>query len=180
MRVARVFLATAAAVAAIGLAAPAALAGGAPVGGDGGGRGGNGGGGDGRGPRDITVNPLNVHQGARMDVTATGCRDGGEVESPDAFRDKKMSPGRISFATVRIFDEARPGRHTLTVRCHGSDVLGTHEFRVLPARGAQGGLGGSFGPSTAETAMGAGLVGVAALGAGVHVMRRRRSLRGRI
>lgn len=110
-----------------------------------------------------------------MDVSASGCRNGGTVFSRGQFEETTLSAGRIGFATVRIFDDATPGRHTLNVRCHGSSALGTHEFRVLRGRGAEGGLGGSFGPSAAETAIGAGLVGASALGAGVHVVRRRSS-----
>ncbi|MFG2331680.1 excalibur calcium-binding protein [Streptomyces sp. NPDC048604] len=45
---------------------------------------------------------------------------------------------------------------------------------VMPTRGTQGGLGGSYGPSGFETALGLGLTGTAVL-AGAYVLHRRRS-----
>ncbi|MEV7420986.1 hypothetical protein [Streptomyces sp. NPDC089919] len=176
MRVSRTLSAAAAAFAVLGLATPLAVAGGAPGGGG--------------GPSNITVNPFAVHQGSVMDVSASGCRQGGVVFSGDdrgrgrdrdrVFDETELRPGAISFARVRIYDHADPGHYELSVRCHGSSIIGTHQFQVLAGRGAQGGLGGSFGPTATETAIGAGLVGTAALGAGVHLMRRRRTTRGRI
>ncbi|MFI8100688.1 hypothetical protein ACIQUQ_19240 [Streptomyces sp. NPDC101118] len=164
MRASRAVTAAAAAFAVLGLATPIAAAGGAPGG----------------GPTNITVNPFSVHQGSTMQVSASGCHQGGTVFSPGNFPETALSPGAIGFATVRIFNHAVPGRHTLSVRCNGSSLVGTHQFQVLDGRGAQGGLGGSFGPTATETAIGAGLVGTAALGAGIHLMRRRRATRGRV
>ncbi|WP_030194366.1 hypothetical protein [Streptomyces sp. NRRL S-87] len=160
-------LTAAAALAVVGLATPIAAAGGAP---------------GGNGPTNITVSPFRVHQGSTMQVSAAGCQQGGLVFSRDnTFDSERLSPGSIGFATVRIHDHARPGRHEVHVRCNGSEREGSREFEVLAARGAQGGLGGSFGPSTTETAIGAGLVGSAALGAGIHLMRRRvRATRARV
>lgn len=50
----------------------------------------------------------------------------------------------------------------------------TEPFRVLPGRGAQGGLGGSLAPSSTEMAVGGSLVAAAALGGGLFIIRRRR------
>ncbi|MCX4529456.1 MULTISPECIES: hypothetical protein [unclassified Streptomyces] len=181
MRVLRALAVAAAACAAVGLSTPLATAdaaGGPPpgVGAQGGpppapGRGGNG---SGNGPSNVTVNPYSVHQGATMQVSAAGCGHGGTVWSHGNFPQTNLSAGSIGFATVRIFNHASPGNHTLSVKCHDNSLVATHRFTILRGNGAQGGIGGSIGPSAAETAIGAGLVGTAALGAGIHVMRRRR------
>ncbi|MCC0094774.1 hypothetical protein K7B10_08245 [Streptomyces flavotricini] len=184
MRVLRALTVAAAAVVAVGLSTPFAAAnpsdplGGAPLGGSPSGQGGNGGN-NGNGPSNVTVNPYSVHQGSMMQVSAAGCRHGGTVWSAGNFPQTNLSAGSIGFASVRIFNHASPGNHTLSVKCHDNSLVATHRFTILRGRGAQGGIGGSFGPSTAETAIGSSLVGAAALGAGVHVMRRRRPLRGR-
>ncbi|MFE9932754.1 hypothetical protein [Streptomyces sp. NPDC005533] len=169
MRVLRALTVTAAACAAIGLSVPFASANQNP----GGGQGGNG------GPSNISVNPYSVHQGSTMQVSASGCGHGGTVSSPGNFPPANLSAGSIGFANVRIFNHASPGHHTLSVRCNDSSLVATHRFTILEGNPSQGGLGGSFGPSAAETAIGAGLVGAAALGAGAHVVRRRRPLRSR-
>ncbi|MEJ8641253.1 hypothetical protein WKI68_06725 [Streptomyces sp. MS1.HAVA.3] len=168
MRVLRALTVTAAACAAIGLSVPIASANQNP-----GGQGGNG------GPSNISVNPYAVHQGSTMQVSASGCGHGGTVTSHGNFPPANLSAGSIGFATVRIFNHASPGTHTLSVKCNDSSLVATARFRILEGNPSQGGIGGSFGPSTAETAIGAGLVGAAALGAGARVMRRRRPLRGR-
>ncbi|MFI8004793.1 hypothetical protein [Streptomyces sp. NPDC086010] len=56
-----------------------------------------------------------------------------------------------------------------------NDSVATARFTVLPSRGAQGGLGGSMGPSSVEMQVGGGLVAAAALGGAVFVVRRRMS-----
>lgn len=136
-------------------------------------------GGGGHGPSNVTVNPYSVHQGSTMQVSAAGCLRGGTVWSPNNFQQERLSAGSIGFATVRIFNHASPGNHTLSVKCDDNSLVATHRFTILEGRGAQGGLGGSIGPSTAETAIGSSLVGAAALGAGAHVLRRRRPVRSR-
>lgn len=172
MRVLRALTVTAAACAAIGLSIPFASAN--PAGGPPG-PGGSG------GPSNVTVNPYSVHQGSTMQVSAAGCgNNGGVVFSRDNFDEARLSGGHIGFAHIRIFNHASPGHHTLSVKCHDNSLVATQRFTILPGNGAQGGIGGSFGPSTTETAIGAGLVGAAALGAGAHVMRRRRPIRGRV
>ncbi|MER5935192.1 hypothetical protein [Streptomyces sp. NPDC002054] len=167
MRAFRAFTVTAAAFAAVGLCTPLASADppGTGIGGN--------------GPSNVSVNPFSVHQGSTMQVSASGCGHGGTVSSPGNFSPANLSAGTVGFATVRIFNHASPGTHTLHVRCNDSNLIATHRFQVLFGNGAQGGIGGSFGPSTTETVIGAGLVGTAALGAGIHLMRRRRPVRGR-
>ncbi|MFJ5811012.1 hypothetical protein OG906_06760 [Streptomyces sp. NBC_01426] len=170
MRASRALAVTAAAFAVVGLGIPFASAnpaGGPPSGG-------------GNGPSNVTVNPYSVHQGSTMQVSAAGCGHGGTVWSHGNFPQTNLSAGSIGFATVRIFNHASPGHQTLSVKCHDSSLVATHRFTILDGRGAQGGLGGSFGPSSTETAIGAGLISAAALGAGVHVMRRRRPVAGRV
>lgn len=171
MRALRALTVTVAACAAVGLSIPFASAN--PAGGP------PSGGGNGNGPSNVTVNPYSVHQGSTMQVSAAGCNHGGTVWSNGNFPQTHLSAGSIGFATVRIFNHASPGNHTLSVKCHDNSLVATHRFTILAGNGAHGGIGGSFGPSTAETAMGAGLVGAAALGAGVHVVRRRRPARSR-
>lgn len=165
MRAFRALTVTAAACAVIGLSTPFAAAN-SPMGGGG-------------GPSNISVNPFAVHQGSTMQVSAAGCGHGGTVSSPGNFPPTNLSAGSIGFATVRIFNHASPGNHTLQVKCNDNSLVATARFRILEGNPAQGGIGGSIGPSTAETAIGAGLVGAAALGAGAHVMRRRRPVRAR-
>ncbi|MEV6678166.1 hypothetical protein AB0N09_15060 [Streptomyces erythrochromogenes] len=186
MRVLRALTVTAAACAVIGLSAPLASANQDP----GGGRGGNGGG---RGPYNVTVNPYAVHPGSTMQVSSKGCGRGGTVSSsafgPDGDRDggyrsavfgpTNLSAGVDNFATVKINSHASPGTYTLAVKCNDSDLVATQRFQVLRGRGAQGGLGGSYGPSTPETVMGVGLLGAASLGAGFHLVRRRHLFRSR-
>ncbi|MCX4966234.1 hypothetical protein OHA98_15595 [Streptomyces sp. NBC_00654] len=186
MRASRALAVTATAFAAVGLAAPLAAAGGAP----------------GDAPRNITVNPSSVHQGATMQVTAQGCRNGGKVWS-NAFPTTELSAGRTGYATAHIRHNATPGNYNLSVRCNnnnennndfngnggnggnggdggnggngGNGAIATHQFTVLPGRGAQGGLGGSMGPSSVEMQIGGGLVAAAAVGGAVFITRRRRS-----
>lgn len=166
MRVLRALTVTAATCAAIGLSVPFASAN-PPLGGGG-------------GPSNVSVNPFAVHQGSTMQVSASGCGHGGIVTSHGNFPPANLSAGSIGFATVRIFNHASPGNQTLSVKCNDNSLVATARFRILEGRPSQGGIGGSLGPSTAETAIGASLVGAAALGAGAHVVRRRRPLRGRV
>ncbi|MFI5617262.1 hypothetical protein [Streptomyces sp. NPDC051567] len=166
MRVFRALTVTAAACVAVGLSAPLAFAN-PPLGGGG-------------GPSNISATPHSVHQGSSLHITASGCGNGGTVWSHGNFPQTNLSGGPTGHATVRIFNHATPGHHTLSVKCHDNSLVATHRFTVLEGNGAHGGVGGSFGPSTAETAIGAGLVGLAALGAGVHVVRRRRPVAGRV
>lgn len=56
-----------------------------------------------------------------------------------------------------------------------NDSVATARFTVLPSRGAQGGLGGSMGPSSVEMQIGGGLVAAAAVGGAFFTVRRRMS-----
>ncbi|GGZ06208.1 hypothetical protein [Streptomyces nitrosporeus] len=191
MRASRAFAVTAAAFAAVGLAAPLAVAGGGP--------------GKDPVPTHVTVDPSRVHQGATLQISAEGCgHSGGKVWS-NAFPTVDLSPGRVGYATARIRPNATPGQYSLSVKCNAggnnfggdggsggnggnggneggrddaegrgnADGVATARFTVLPSRGAQGGLGGSMGPSSTEMQIGGGLVAAAALGGAVFVVRRR-------
>ncbi|WP_418960442.1 hypothetical protein [Streptomyces tritici] len=171
MRAARTLAVTAAAFAAIGLAAPLAAADGNP-----GGQGGNGG-----GPRDVTISPAAVHQGSTLTITVKGCTRGGTVTS-NAFPQTNLSvnPNGISTAIARVFNHATPGNYNLAVRCHDNPNVATRQFTVLEARGAMGGIGGSLTPSSTEMAVGGSLVAAAALGGGLFIVRRRHMSSGKV
>ncbi|MCF6524568.1 hypothetical protein [Streptomyces sp. JJ36] len=136
----------------------------------------------GTGPTNIQVFPKVVKQGGTLTVTVDGtaCRDGkgfhhAFVES-DAFPRTPLRPLKHEGAAVahpRVFDKARPGLHKVTATCGGKSITGG-TFRVVPARGAKGGLGGTQGGDSAQVAAGAGALAAAAAG-GVYLMRRRRS-----
>ncbi|MFG2116069.1 hypothetical protein ACGFRB_26115 [Streptomyces sp. NPDC048718] len=156
MRAARTAAVTATAFAALGLAAPLATAT--------------------NGPREVTVNPFDVHAGSTITITAKGCGHGGTVTS-NAFPETNLSVNHngLSSAIARVYNNATPGSYHLAVRCHDNRETISHPFRVLPGRGAEGGLGGAFTPSDTEMAVGGGLVAVAAVGGGLFVLRRRRT-----
>ncbi|MEU7019125.1 hypothetical protein ABZ990_00515 [Streptomyces sp. NPDC046203] len=156
MRAARTAAVTATAFAALGLAAPLATAT--------------------NGPREVTVNPFDVHAGSTITITAKGCGHGGTVTS-NAFPETNLSVNHngLSSAIARVYNNATPGSYHLAVRCHDNRETTSHPFRVLPGRGAEGGLGGVFTPSDTEMAVGGGLVAVAAVGGGLFVLLRRRA-----
>ncbi|MFI6638438.1 hypothetical protein [Streptomyces sp. NPDC050504] len=160
MRASRAFAVTAAACAAVGLAAPLA--------------------GATNGPSNVTVNPYSVHQGSTITVTAQGCGHGGKVTS-NAFSQAALSTNSSghSTATARVHDNATPGHYNLAVQCSDNSLVATHQFTVLAGSGAHGGLGGSMEPSSTEMAVGAGLVVLAAVGGGAFVLRRRHLSGGR-
>jgi hypothetical protein len=87
--------------------------------------------------------------------------------------------GNVLTATARIHDHASPGEYNLAVRCNDNPRVETAEFTVLSGRGALGGIGGSVGPTSVETAVGAGLIATAALGGTFFLVRRRGALGGR-
>ena len=169
MRAARTLAVTATAFAALGLAAPLATATNgpssvtvgsfqAPKGGD---------------NSNVTVTPFAVHQGGLLLVTTRDCAAG--TVSSAAFPSGTLSGSNQGFSTVsvRIFNNATPGLHTLTATCVNGRRL-TTQFRVLAGQGSQGGLGGSLAPSSTEMAVGGSLVAAAALGGGLFIARRRR------
>ncbi|TQK50588.1 hypothetical protein FBY35_0925 [Streptomyces sp. SLBN-118] len=179
MRASRALAVAAAAIAAVGLSAPMAAAGG-DAGQGGSGQGGRGQGGDG-GVQVLSVSPEAVHQGGTLTVTVRGCNRGGTVTS-NAFPQTNLSQARngISTATARVNDNAAPGQYNLAVRCNDSQGIATAQFTVLAGRGAQGGLGGSVGPSGTEMAIGGGLVATAAVGGSLFIVRRRRMISGKV
>lgn len=158
MRASRALAVTATAFAAVGLSAPMAAAT--------------------NGPTNVTVNPFSVHQGATMQVSAMGCGHGGKVWS-NAFPTTDLSaapaPGSTGFATAHIRHNATPGHYNLSVKCSDNAKVATHKFTVLAGQGAQGGLGGSMGPSSIEMQIGGGLVAASAIGGAVFIVRRRRT-----
>ncbi|MFD3652782.1 hypothetical protein [Streptomyces sp. NPDC058620] len=162
MRASRVLAVTATAFAAVGLAVPMAAATNGP------------GNGPGNGPTNVTVNPSSVHQGATMQVSAMGCGQGGKVWS-NAFPTTNLSAGSTGFATAHIRPNATPGQYNLSVRCSDNDRIATQRFTVLAGQGAQGGLGGSMGPSSVEMQIGGGLVAASAIGGAVFIVRRRQT-----
>ncbi|WP_267241903.1 hypothetical protein [Streptomyces sp. PR69] len=151
----RAFAVAAAACAAVGLAAPLAVAT--------------------NGPTNIRLNPSSVHQGSTMTIKVDGCGHGGTVTS-NAFPKTHLSVNADghSTAVARIHNHATPGRYNLAVKCSDNSMVATERFTVLAGRGTSGGLGGSFGPSSTEMAVGGGLVATAALGGAVFIARRRR------
>ncbi|MFJ2061341.1 hypothetical protein ACIOMM_36325 [Streptomyces sp. NPDC087908] len=121
------------------------------------------------GPSNVRVNPSQVHQGALLTITASGCTDGGTVTST-AFPVTTLPA--IGTATARVNNTATPGSHTLTVRC--GTGTGTASFTVLSGAAAQGGLGGIQTPGTTEIVVGGSMAVLAAV-AGAFLFSRRRS-----
>lgn len=151
MRVSRALAVTATAFAAVGLSAPMAAATNGPV--------------------NVAVNPQAVHQGGTLKITAQGCGHGGKVWS-NAFPTTTLSPGDgTNFAHARVRNNTTPGQYHLSVKCSDNDRIATHKFTVLIGNGAQGGLGGSMGPSSVEMQVGGGLVAAAAVGGAVFLVR---------
>ncbi|AVZ76644.1 hypothetical protein SLUN_34970 [Streptomyces lunaelactis] len=167
MRASRALAVAAAACVAVGLSAPLAAAGGDNN--------------QNTGPINISVNPQAVHPGGILTITVQGCNRGGTVSS-SVFPTTNLSgnQGGRATATARVNDNATPGQYHLSVRCNDNPQVATQQFTVLPARGAQGGLGGSVGPSSTEMALGGGLVAAAAVGGTLFIARRRRVISGKV
>lgn len=125
---------------------------------------------DGRGPTNVSVSPSQVHQGATLSVTASGCTSGGTVTSA-AFPTVRLPAGSRTTTTARVNNTATPGAATLTVTCSGRSAHAG--FTVLKGTATQGGLGGSQSLGTAETAIGTAMA-AGALAAGAFVVSRRR------
>ncbi|MFF2650128.1 hypothetical protein [Streptomyces sp. NPDC058045] len=159
MRTYRALAVSAAAVAAVGLAAPAASAW--------------------TDPTNITVTPRVIARGGQLTITVDGtaCTMDHSFVSSNAFPKTRLMP-RDSVggkATVRVNRDARPGSYDVTVRCgEGKSLTKPDAFTVIHG-GVQGGLGGSstVGATPSDMAIGGGLVGAALLGGGVFWMRRR-------
>ncbi|RVU22330.1 hypothetical protein EOT10_23115 [Streptomyces antnestii] len=151
---------TVAAAAALPLtvAAPSAFAGGPPSGGG----------------IAVTAN------GSTVQVSTRACRNGGTANllSSSQARQAALSGGTASFQNVS------PGTYTVTVICTGqSTPAGTQSVTVsstptisatsMPARGVQGGLGGSSTDHrTATYVVGGALVGTGVIGSAWFLRRR--------
>ncbi|GAA2244341.1 hypothetical protein GCM10010232_34230 [Streptomyces amakusaensis] len=103
---------------------------------------------------------------------------GGDARGEDRG-DGRDNRGNSLSVGARIHDHASPGRYHLAVRCQSNSQVETARFTVLSGRGTHGGLGGSMGPTSAEMAVGAGLVTTAAVGGTLFIARRRRTVGGR-
>lgn len=159
MRTHRALAASVAAVAALGLAAPAAVArDGMPS-----------------NPSNIVALPSVIARGGQLTITVDGCATGGTATS-EAFgstRLTQVSGTTTARGTATVSNNARPGSHSITVNCGGRTLTNPAAFTVIG--GVQGGLGGSSstGATPTDMAIGGGLVAAAAIGGGVFWMRRR-------
>ncbi|MFJ7335798.1 hypothetical protein ACIQU3_22080 [Streptomyces sp. NPDC101110] len=165
MRNTRALAVAGAAVAALGLSAPAAVAWDSPS--------------------NITALPSVIARGGQLTITADGCRNGGTATS-NAFSPTQLSPvggggkgneGGAGSGTARgtatINSDARPGSYDITVDCNGRRMTKPQAFTVIG--GVRGGIGGSTttGATPTDMAIGGGLVAAALVGGGVFWMRRR-------
>ncbi|MCL7429980.1 hypothetical protein ACIHJG_06740 [Streptomyces sp. NPDC052415] len=156
MRNSRALAVSAAAVAAIGLAAPAAVAWDQPS--------------------NIVALPSVIARGGQMTITVDGCRHGGTATS-NAFPSTTLSPihgaNETSKGTATINSNASPGTYDITVTCSGRTLTRPAAFTVIG--GVRGGIGGSSssGATPTDIAIGGGLVAAAVVGGGLFWMRRR-------
>ncbi|MEV3967476.1 hypothetical protein AB0K68_04945 [Streptomyces sp. NPDC050698] len=203
MRNTRALAVAGAAVAAVGLSAPAALAWDTPS--------------------NIVALPGVIARGGQLTITVDGCRNGGTATS-NAFAPTRLSPvhhsgkgnegdrggvgndagggnggndgrgnggndggrgdggndgGRgnggneTARGTATINSNARPGSYDITVTCNGRTLTKPQAFTVIG--GVRGGIGGSSttGATPTDMAIGGGLVAAAVVGGGVFWMRRR-------
>ncbi|WP_180989859.1 hypothetical protein [Streptomyces cahuitamycinicus] len=170
MRNTRALAVAGAAVAALGLSAPAAVAW------------------DNK-PSNIVVLPSVIARGGQLTITVDGCRNGGTATS-SAFSPTQLSPvsggggkgnegdrGGAGNGTARgtatVNSNARPGPYDITVTCDGRRLTKPQAFTVIG--GVRGGIGGSSntGATPTDMAIGGGLVAAAVVGGGVFWMRRR-------
>jgi hypothetical protein len=178
MRNTRALAVAGAAVAALGLSAPAAVAWDTPS--------------------NIVVLPSVIARGGQLTITVDGCRNGGTATS-NAFAPTRLSPARdggkgnegdrggagnneagrgtagdaTARGTATINSNARPGSYDITVTCNGRTLTKPQAFTVIG--GVRGGIGGSSttGATPTDMAIGGGLVAAAVVGGGVFWMRRR-------
>ncbi|WP_167409605.1 hypothetical protein [Streptomyces africanus] len=157
MRNTRALAVAGAAVAALGLSAPAAVAWDTPS--------------------NIVALPSVIARGGQLTITVDGCRHGGTATSNAFTMPAKLSPIRSARQTARgtatIRNNARPGPYDITVTCDGRTLTKPHAFTVIG--GVRGGVGGSSttGATPTDMAIGGGLVTAAVVGGGVFWMRRR-------
>ncbi|MGY0071371.1 hypothetical protein ACWZEH_32290 [Streptomyces sp. QTS137] len=160
MRKSRALASVGAAVAVLGLAAPAAVADGGRV----------------PSPSNIVALPSVIARGGQLTITADGCPNGGHATS-NAFPRTELTPvhgaGDTAKGTATVNDDARPGSYDITVHCSGRSLTRPAAFTVIG--GVRGGLGGSStdGATPTDMAIGGGLVAAAAAAGGVFWMRRR-------
>lgn len=160
MRKSRALASAGAAVAVLGLAAPAAVADG----------------GRGSSPSNIVALPSVIARGGQLTITVDGCPNGGYATS-NAFPRTNLTSvhgsGDTAKGTANIYNDARAGSYDITVHCSGRSLTRPAAFTVLG--GVRGGLGGSStdGATPTDMAIGGGLVAAAVVAGGVFWMRRR-------
>ncbi|MFC8371122.1 MULTISPECIES: hypothetical protein [unclassified Streptomyces] len=160
MRNSRALAAAGAAVAVLGLAAPAAVADGGRV----------------PNPSNIVALPSVIARGGQLTITVDGCPNGGTATS-NAFPRTNLTPisgaNDTSKGTATVDADARPGSYDITVHCSGRSLTRPAAFTVIG--GVRGGIGGSSTSGTTPTdmAIGGALVAAAVAGSGVFWMRRR-------
>ncbi|MGA5103078.1 hypothetical protein ACPCC3_05465 [Streptomyces cellulosae] len=160
MRNTRALAAAGAAVAVLGVAAPAAVADGGRV----------------ANPSNITALPSVIARGGQLSITVDGCPNGGHATS-NAFPRTNLTPvnnrNDTARGTATIDDNARPGPYDITVHCSGRSLTRPAAFTVIG--GVRGGIGGSSttGATSTDMAIGGSLVAAAVVGSGFIWMRRR-------
>jgi hypothetical protein len=155
----RALAVSAAAVAALGLAAPAAVAR------------------DGMNfnPSNIVALPSVIARGGQLTITVDGC-PGGATATSDAFPSTNLMPvagSNTVRGTATVNRNASNGSHSITVTCGGKSLTNPAAFTVIG--GVQGGFGGgsSSGATPTDMAIGSGLVAAALIGGGAFWLRRR-------
>lgn len=158
MRTTRALAAAGAAVAVLGLTAPAAVAR------------------DGMNlnPSNVVALPSVIARGGQLTITVNNCT-GTATASSDAFPTVTLrtGAGNLATGTATVNRNARTGSHSISVVCSNGTVINPTAFTVIG--GVRGGLGGSTstGATPTDMAIGGGLVALAVIGGGVFWMRRR-------
>ncbi|MFJ4713749.1 hypothetical protein [Streptomyces sp. NPDC088785] len=158
MRTTRALAVSAAAVLAVGLAAPTASAW--------------------EDPTNLAVTPSVVPRGGEVTVSVDGTKcQSNSTATSDAFGTINLSAvpgGSQASGTATIKDNAAVGAHDVSVSCQGAPMMRPAAFTVIHG-GVRGGLGGSTrtGATPTDMAIGGALVASALIGGGVFWMRRR-------
>ncbi|MBO1332046.1 hypothetical protein [Streptomyces sp. VRA16 Mangrove soil] len=158
MRTTRALAVSAAAFAAVGLAAPAASAW--------------------DNPTSLSVSPSVIPRGGQVTVSVDGTKcQSGSTASSDAFGTVNLTAvpgGSQATGTATVHDDASVGAHDVSVNCQGVPLTRPAAFTVIHG-GVRGGLGGSTetGATPTDMAIGGALVASALIGGGVFWMRRR-------
>lgn len=159
MRTTRAVAVAAAAVGALGLAAPTASAWADPT--------------------NIVAMPSVIPRGGHLTVTVDGssCQSPGSKITSHAFPDAKLhsiAGGTTASATAVVHSHAHPGAYDITAHCGGKTLTRPAAFTVIHG-GVRGGFGGSTnsGATGTDMAIGGALVTAALVGGGVFWMRRR-------